>query len=1348
MAKLDCAIIPKVMDKKGNKVDSKLFKDLLNFMENRSEVVRIYLITKGEEFIAAFKDKLSYDDNNEPTFVSLLKSTNLREKVSEDKILKKLNKEIGFYNKNMTRPKYYLNNNENHKLLVDKAISFNNNSDFRNDYTASVIKMQDNESNRVFIGVKVEKKTPLNSVDASKMEYNQRLNNKLRDILTSYGISIGALTELEERRGINGVTDFDVAKDAATQLIEMIRLSNGIKGEKALPEEFSHFIIEAMKDNPLIKRLLSTLNNESIVKEILGNEFDTYSELYNNDLYKLTTEAAGKLLAKHLLKQEPLISNKPYKNILERVIQAIKQFFSRIDSNNIQRAIYDAEKSFGVLARDILTGNINDINVDNISSGVFYQTNERVQRDKKLLQEIINTELKRLNIYKNRNSNKKFSIKQGLLLDTLEMNLLDNNEIEGIYNMLDNTLSELNKLNLKLDELSVGGYSINQKAAVLRDIRNYLFSYGNIIKDIRQAVVEEELYSDNRYGERVKVVLNSTSNLLDDLLIRYNNTAIPLFTEFIKPFLGENVIVPFGKNKDKEIKAEELVKLAQKDITFFDRWLDSMADSSDFILKVIDQATKTAKENARLSTINIMKELQAANIRLEKAGVKDTEWMFELDSKGNKSGNYISGINQSLIKENITKLYKDLESKYGKNPKGQDAINYSRERAKWYSDNMEIVDGKKQYKLSIYGNKSFDNLNKSQKEFYEIVMNIKSNLDLLLPEDYTKLTNAITIRKDLIERVKSSTSLTSGTKEIWESVKDEFLRRVDDTDFGSKSTILDFEGNTVQMLPIYYTDPKKMEDKNSLSTDIVTTFTAYAAMANDFNEMNKVIDILELGRDSLRERQVEQTEGGKTLLEKFKSAGRTVENKLTKSGDQTKFMQRLNDFFDMQIYGRYMKDEGTFGNTKIDKAKSANLINRITSIQNLAINVLSGISNPLLGTVMMHIESIASEYFNVKNTIIADKNYSKHLPEFLSEIGNRVKTSKLALWGELFNTMQEYEQGVREINFDRKTWFSRMFGTSSLFFMNNAGEHWMQNRTSLALADAYKMKSPTGEIVSLWDAMEVVSINNKSEGAKLQVKNGYTKEDGSIFTTKDIIDFSRRSAAINQRMHGIYNKADRSAFQKLAIGRMAIMFRKWVKPNLNRRFHSVRYNYDIKDWTEGYYITMIRFSSKLIKDIRKSQFDIASNWNELNKTEKANIRRALTEVSHFVMISAVIGLLDWDEDDKNRPWLSRMVEYQLRRLRTELGVLMPGPQMLNESLKLVQSPFAAIPTAQSIIDLLELMNPTNYELIVGEKAIIESGNFKGYSKAQKLLLRSPLVPLRKNIMRGIDPEDAIQFYKQ
>ena len=652
-------------------------------------------------------------------------------------------------------------------------------------------------------------------------------------------------------------------------------------------------------------------------------------------------------------------------------------------------------------------------------------------------------------------------------------------------------------------------------------------------------------------------------------------------------------------------------------------------------------------------------------------------------------------------------------------------------------------DGKRQPKLSIYGNAQYINMNAAQRKYYDTILNIKSRLDSYLPERATYLTNGVKIRKDLLERVKSSESVKSGAKQIWESIKDDFILRTDDVDFGSKYIIKDFENHTVQTLPIYYTKMKEGESANDLSTDVASTMIAYAAMALDYAEMNKVIDVLELGRDLLREREITQTEGGKPMIEKFKAIGRTVESKLTKKGEDSYFMQRLNDFFEMQIYGKYMADEGTFGESNISKGKVYNFVNRVTSLNSLALNILSGISNVATGSVMMRIESFSGEFFNPKNAFNADRIYGKELPSYLSEVGSRVKVSKLALWDELFNVMQEYEQDVRTVNFDRKKWYSRMFSTSTLFFMNNAGEHWMQNRTSLALADAYKMKAPNGQIVSLWDAMEVVPIDpsNKKLGAKLQVKQGYTKEDGTEFTREDIIAFSRKTAAINQRMHGIYNKADRSAIQRLGLGRMAIMFRKWIKPSLNRRFDKATYNYDLQAWIEGYYVTAGKFMLQLARDLRNLQFNLGAHWSELTKTEKANIIRAITEVSHFLVLTAVIGLVEWSDDD-DRPWLVNMLEYQARRLKTELGSMIPGRSMVNEGLKILKSPAAGINTLEHVLDLTKLLNPWNY---MDE---LQSGRYEGHSTAYKTFFESPIVPMNKTIYKGLNPEEGIPFFKQ
>lgn len=1347
-----CWIVPKINNKKGELVDSKLFKSLLSFTSNnREQTLRLYLTTKNEDFIRDWYPKLTLDSNGEPTLSSLLKNTDFKDIINSDKVISTLTSELNKIVKSKKNETVLPNNTDNYDFLKQTAIDFNNNNDFKNDYVALVEKKVDNQTGKVSLNLKVEKRNPDNANIASNMEYNELLNTKLRNILQSFNISVGALTDLEQRLGVSGVTDFSVAKTATNGIIELIRLANGEEGEAALPEEFAHFAIEALGDNPLISRLVNHLESNKLVKEIIGEEYNSYYTLYQGNRAKLAKEAAGKLLAKHLIKNETIESSS-YRPLLTRVIQAVKNFFKNLSLTPFQRALKEADKNFSSLAIDILNGSLRDeMSLSNITeSDSYYNVTERVQRDKGLLQKIIDNELKRLKVYEKRNPNSNFDITQTLFINQLTTQLHKDETIEGIYTFLESSLEELKKVSNRLMTLKTAdSQSTNEKAKVLRDVRNYYFSYKGIFNDIRNALLEEEGESDNRYGQRVRTALDQVETLLKDLYIQYTKVSKPLFIDFLKPFLGESITIPFGKYKGKVMTAEQLIEVADRDISFFDRWLDSMADSSDFILKAFDQAVKTSKENARLSTIDIMKELQALTIELEQAGINNTEWMFEVDSNGNKTGNYIREINYGLFNEKLKKLYANLTEKYGKNPVGKASDDYFKERQQWFQENTEIIDDERVPKKSIYGNKQFENLTPAQRKYYDRVMEIKEQLDSLLPAQYTTTFNTVKIRKDLIERLKGSKDLSNISSQIIQNIKDNFIKRTDDTDFGEKATLKDFENNKVQSLPIYYTKLKEGESENDVSTDIVATLSAYAAMANDFNEMNKVIDLLELGRDLLQERSVTQTEGDKQLTEKFKLLGRTVESKLTETGDKTRFIQRLNDFFDMQVYGNYMQDEGTFGNSNIDKGKVANFVNRVTALNTLAINVLSGISNIATGTVMMRIESIAGEFFKPTNVRHADAEYTKNLPAFLAEIGSRVKTNKLALWNEYFNVMQEYEQDIKEVNFDRKHWYSRMFTSSSLFFINNAGEHWMQTRTSLALADTYKMKAPDGKTVSLWDAMEVVyrDPNNKALGASLRVKEGYTKEDGSQFTKQDAIAFSKKSAAINERMHGIYNKADRNAFQKVSIGRMGMLFRKWIKPSLNRRFSSTSYNYDLQAWTEGYYNTLGRFLLQTAKELKEGKFALIANYKNLTKTEKHNILRAVTELGHFLILAAVLGLIDWP-DDKDRPWLVRMTEYQARRLYTEIGVMIPGPSMIQEGLKIIKSPAAGVNTLESCLDLIGLLNPYNYETVGGEDAILKSGRYKGRTRAHKLFFDSPVLPMNKTIYRGLHPEETIPFFKQ
>jgi hypothetical protein len=177
----------------------------------------------------------------------------------------------------------------------------------------------------------------------------------------------------------------------------------------------------------------------------------------------------------------------------------------------------------------------------------------------------------------------------------------------------------------------------------------------------------------------------------------------------------------------------------------------------------------------------------------------------------------------------------------------------------------------------------------------------------------------------------------------------------------------------VLSLPIYFV--KKLDDMSQLSTDLSSTLLAFGSMAYDYEEMNKIVNSLELGREVLRSRQIKKTRGGKLLQETITEHFNTITEPLTESGDQTKIMQKLNDLMESQLYQRTMKDEGTFGNSNIDINKAARNLANYTTTVGLGLHFLNDVANNMTAVAMTNTEAASGQHFSVKNLFDADKKY-------------------------------------------------------------------------------------------------------------------------------------------------------------------------------------------------------------------------------------------------------------------------------------------------------------------------------------------------------------------------------------
>ena len=1092
-----------------------------------------------------------------------------------------------------------------------------------------------------------------------------------------------------------------------------------------LAEEWGHFVVDAVKDSPLRDRMLNSLRDEEVLQRVLGSEYDRYNEVYKGDIDLMAKEALGKMMAQVLNNYDPTAPND---RLFERYKNSILDFFSRRDIDEIDEIINKVREQVYEFTTNVFNGKYQlNISSRDYNKRLFNLGND-VSRDYNILKRIIQQERKRLAIYgkgakvtaKEREEKRgSFDEKQKLFIDKLSNDLENHRELEGIYTYLTEATRILRQLSDKLDTVHNSQTSWKDKFSTLRSIRDYMSSYGSIMEELRQEMYKARQEGDIRFKEKLQESLDEFSGLLAGLGSDWAEVSKDEFARFLTPFKGESISM-FIRGERKQYNIRELLDYIEKDISVVERWTDAMADSTDPILRIYDSLVKDQKSKARYNTINNEKEILMHSKKLEDAGVENTNFMYEKTSDGKITGNFVTRYNWGDYFAALSKYAKSL-------PKDMEREEKSILISRWKRANTD----RNGNPIEKYYNPQYDAIqrNAAMKEYYDFMINLKRNLDYRLPARYVRFNKAPQIRRDFLERV-----MGKGNKfqYLWESFKDNLVRREDDTEFAYARQ--DFEGNQIYNLPIYYT--RSLKDKNDLSTDCTSTMIAYAAMANDYAAMNDVIDALETGRTILSERRVAQTRGNKIMREILNK----VPSNLTKKGDVANFMARLNDFMLMQVYGEQMKDEGTV--LGVDVGKAVNMLNKLQSYGTTALSVLTGTANLAQNIVMSNIEAISGQFFNKSELAKADWEYTKLLPQYLSEIGNRIQTSKMALFAEKFNALQNYKHHVKGVDWDRKTWFSRFFKEDTLWFTTSAGDHYTQMRTGLVLAMRLKLQDKDGKPISLYDALEVQYLDeaHPEYGANLVIKKGVTDQDGKAVGNDYLTSVTRKIRGINDKLYGIYNQEDKNALQSRAVGRLLMMYRNWMRPLWLKRYGVERYNYDIGTFEEGYYRTLWNFMNTLRKDLKKGELDIVKQWHNLDGAQKSNIYRGLAEIVTFLSLMGIIATLKGvpDDDDKDN-WLTEYVTYSIVRLKADLGSLMPGPTMLDEGLRLFDNPFAAVRVLKNSRQLLNLFDPDTWTTEV------DQGIYKGYTQAEKIMLQP--VPFIRQFQNLFDPEEPARWYK-
>lgn len=1348
-----CRVTPRVKTPQGTFEPSNLHQDLMDMFDDAKIVNATWAATRKLNLSA--RQDMMKDANGEVTVESLIGKTDVGTTITDERIAEGLNR---------------IHSQDNPKVGVEGMMSvardcvrFDQRGELEGRVTAEV-KVTDEGSRMEYVPYPqdAEGQTRLR-----ERKSNETLDEVLRNKLGEWGIEVGALTEAEEASGIEGMIDFTASRRAAEGAAAMIRLAKGEVGQAALTEEFAHLAVAGLADKDAdIKRTLTALEkNDDLVKEILGDKYEAYNEAYKGNKTKLIHEAAGQIL-RDALKREHEIMNRPqasrFSNLWNRFVTAIKNFFKNLSASELDKAIMEARGNMMHVADKILSdecykeldfsdlaegleklfaiGNIND-DTPAKKQARLKDIVERMIRDNKARMRMIPAFL---NIKKKGKLRRYDYLK---ILDTNMKGLYENGEYySAMYQYILNAARDLHYRWQTFDE-KYQKATIIGKLSIIKNINDMIDVYTNVLADVSQEVEilrEEATTTGNQDmldvvadfdkilngGETTFIthVVNGTkvttqmqmpglSALIQNCRNKIGTHSMSAFLQFAQKFVPiNNIIVPnggeaYGKKGGEEVTLEDQLQRNPEE-GLLSKYLLSAALSNNMLVQTFQRILNQVQLEVREDMLTYQKRLQELVLKLEKSGVRNQDWMFARDKNGKLTGKYID----------------------------ENSVEYSR-------------------------------LSKAQKEFYQNVIDIKRELDSMLPYEVRELLNAPKIRKDFLEQIERTDK--SAFKAISEYLKGEFSVTSDDEYMLQNDKLLiSYNNQKLRMVPIRFLKFAEDEDSQNMSLDIVATLGRYAQMCCNYSKMTRVMMALEVGRGLAKQ--------GFTTKEvvKVNDKGervRVYEDKEQRGiNPKDRTMSRIDDIMEMGYGFNSVNATATIMGKNISISKIGQNLMALTAANQYMMSVNAAVQNGITAQLQIVGSIIGHKYFNLNDITWAQSMCASHLPTLFSDVFKRVPNSKVSLFVEKFNVMMKDHHE----RFNR-TGAKRFAKSETLYAGTTMTEFHANMAISLAVAHRTKLKDKNGHEINLWDAMEVVDMATKykrealrlralgedikaqkiedniskhpewknSENKFMVVKEGVTTLDGQVVDDDYIHNITRRMMHVSHVFNGVYNSEDRAHWQRYIGGQMLGMYRKWIAPAWHRRLNGLNFSLDDQEWDEGFYRTAARVSYLRVKALFDKTTAAQIKGTKLQDWELRNLKTAAFEIGMWVVALGLKALMSGYKKKNRKSFLWNTLYYYVVRTSSELSSMNPVG-MVNESVKILQSPSAVLSTINSTFGLIGcLFNPYTWGVGRDKEAFVQTGRYKGLSKLERAFVKSPFLPFSSQYMAFRHPEDAVRFYE-
>lgn len=384
---ISCEIWPCVRGKVNDKGEHpiSIFFKRAQALFGRDSAKAMYATINNKTFRETYGERLSFDENNEPTLESFLAV--MGQTVDSQKLLENLNKEYG-------------SGIYDYQTAEAKVRSFNNTyrfDDSENDYMAT---MERTDSGKYIFHI--IRKSASAYADLTETIAKQKILDTIVSRLKELGVDVSFI----QRGEGNSRYSTENARKTAQGLWALVQLVNGESVSAEAAEEAGHFAMAAFKDVEVSKRLEKLLQDENLRNTIVRSLHLEDEDLGANPARELAGKLIGIAMRRSLGEKITKVSESEestaietattneqqekksgWRRLVDRFVNHIKSFFARatnkITGRTIEQDIVNAEN----LAEAIANGFLTDSSSISVEQAV--QTEETLFNKKKV--EKINT---------------------------------------------------------------------------------------------------------------------------------------------------------------------------------------------------------------------------------------------------------------------------------------------------------------------------------------------------------------------------------------------------------------------------------------------------------------------------------------------------------------------------------------------------------------------------------------------------------------------------------------------------------------------------------------------------------------------------------------------------------------------------------------------------------------------------------------------------------------------------------------------------------------------------------------------------------------------------------------------